>query len=88
MDNAVAKTNVAATNIVKVTDTTDHAHEDACSPFCICTCCTNSPTCLLYTKCMMQAVAPKEREHNYTAYYIGDITEIALPIWQPPQLAA
>lgn len=63
----------------------DEDHEDACSPFCQCTCCAGfslnheigSITFISFTL-----------QQSFTSWIEANTIEISLPIWQPPQLSA
>ena len=61
----------------------DQDHNDACSPFCICSCCAGFSVVakLLVTPTLF---IPYQTAH--TAYISERLFSIALPIWQPPQL--
>lgn len=66
----------------------DHRHNedpDLCTPFCSCACCCS----ISLVRQIMENTAPAL--HGSVAHislYKGTLSEIALPIWQPPQLAA
>lgn len=68
-------------------DQQDHDHKDNCSPFCVCSCCATPAYFFVSGLQAIKAPIP-ERARLHTRLYIGEITEIALPIWQPPQLNA
>ena len=58
-------------------------HNDACSPFCICSCCSG------FSVTARMPVAFTVSSFFQTAFtsYIGDrLYTVALPIWQPPRL--
>jgi len=59
----------------------DH-HDDACSPFCHCTCCAvfsvnhySADASLLIIQC-----------RSYISFVPGDLFQYASPVWQPPQI--
>ena len=62
----------------------DPGHDDACSPFCHCTCCSGfsishffaaaSSLMLMNSKC-------------YTSYLPGNPIQYSPPIWQPPKIS-
>lgn len=69
---------------VKHTEQQSHDNkEDDCSPFCHCTCCAgfsvNHPIAWI-TAISSLAEIPK------TAFLSSKVIEIALPVWQPPQI--
>ena len=56
---------------------------DLCSPFCICSCCAG----FTYAPNLCQIVWVKPIVSNNKLHFINaDISNISLPIWQPPQL--
>jgi len=57
-------------------------HPDACSPFCICTCCASFS--FVYHTAITLTV-PVSSSH-FSFFYADSLHEISLPIWQPPQL--
>ena len=58
--------------------------QDDCSPFCHCSCCgTFSPNYSITTLSHSLSYQSIAR----SSFLPADIIEIALPIWQPPQLA-
>ncbi|MRG45755.1 hypothetical protein GFS24_11560 [Chitinophaga sp. SYP-B3965] len=57
-------------------------HPDACSPFCICTCCA-SYSFIYYTATNLTVPVSSP---NYSFFDVHTLHEISLPIWQPPQL--
>lgn len=63
---------------------TNRTTKDACSPFCICTCCAGFPVPQKIAKLI--PVKP-ELIKRYNTFYSSFIKEISLSIWQPPQLA-
>jgi hypothetical protein len=58
-------------------------HADACSPFCICSCCAGFSIFYPLAKIEFAALAHKPA---YTSLLAAPVFKIALPIWQPPQL--
>lgn len=58
-------------------------HEDACSPFCQCSCCAGFSINHTIT-----AISYDINYNNscYSSFHRSEIIEISLPIWQPPQL--
>jgi len=61
----------------------DQEHNDACSPFCHCTCCASfsiNQTSLAISEILIYS------GKSYLSYLPPNIIEVSLPIWQPPQL--
>jgi hypothetical protein len=84
-DSNVVPAGKAETFITAANDCGSHHAEDACSPFCTCTCCAgfilSTPEVLALRPVLL---FPK----RVFADYLPDaINKIALPVWQPPQLA-
>ena len=61
------------------------AQDDACSPFCLCACCAGFS--LIFHSLPSIAPAPVVCA-EYIEFYLSDIREMSLPIWQPPQFVA
>lgn len=59
-------------------------HKDLCSPFCHCSCCTSFSIVNVPVRLPEHIIILESR--NYTDYVSVRVTEIALPVWQPPQL--
>jgi len=58
-------------------------HNDACSPFCQCSCCAGfSINHNITTFSSLEKISA----HVYCSYLPENLIEISLPIWQPPQL--
>ena len=60
-------------------------HNDACSPFCHCTCCAGFSINHIFTSVNSVNFLPAK---NFTFYLQVNINEISLPVWQPPQLVS
>jgi hypothetical protein len=84
MDDAFAAGNQKIkTEIAKHPSDQDSDHDDACSPFCYCSCCAGfsmnhsvaSVTSLPIVCC-----------NNFSSYLLDNLIEISLPIWQPPKI--
>ena len=61
----------------------DEPHDDACSPFCICTCCAGfSVTC--NSTALSGFAIPFKLSHS--SFIAARTHSIASSIWQPPQL--
>ncbi|WP_343306303.1 DUF6660 family protein [Chitinophaga niabensis] len=67
---------------ISVTQPVQDQHPDACSPFCICTCCA-SFSFIYHTAITLRV--PVTSSH-FGFFYADSLHEISLPIWQPPQL--
>ena len=72
-----AKTEVRSANLPGET------HEDACSPFCQCSCCAGfSITHHADSLAALQLISTRA----FCSYLPHNLTGISLPIWEPPQL--
>ncbi|WP_431217099.1 DUF6660 family protein [Puia sp. P3] len=71
------------TEISKTSRHNSQDHSDTCSPFCQCACCAG-----FSFNHMFGSVSTLEikGDRHFTSYSPGNIIEISLPIWQPPQL--
>jgi uncharacterized protein DUF6660 len=80
-----ADTNVTPKAKIELNASTDSGdnHEDACSPFCICTCCAGFSLYCLTTAVQVSETPIKIKYTNLNAL---STISIALPVWQPPQL--
>ncbi|MBN8836209.1 MAG: hypothetical protein J0I09_03040 [Sphingobacteriia bacterium] len=58
---------------------------DACSPFCICSCCTGVN--FSFTQLSVDNIVLYNTKH-ISAFIPSSVRKVALPIWQPPQLVA
>lgn len=60
-------------------------HADACSPFCYCSCCSA-------ISLNEQPSTPPDiavfADRIFTSFLPAQITEVSLPVWQPPQIIA
>lgn len=61
----------------------DQNHDDACSPFCICSCCAGFSVVNKLPTSIAIAI-PHQLTHS--SYISERLYSIALSIWQPPQL--
>src|SRR6186713_1661062 len=76
----------AKSEIVKgSTQQKDKDHEDACSPFCHCTCCAGFSINHFISRLNYTDFTPNR---NFSHFLPSKIIEVSLPIWQPPQLVA
>jgi hypothetical protein len=66
------------------TGETEHCNQEACPPFCTCTCCS-----LLrhFITGSTYAFVKEDTAGSYSEYNMPAIREQAIAIWQPPQLA-
>ena len=62
-----------------------HGYEDACSPFCTCSCCTGVN---FKTQRAADTKISFEISSKNPTYISPKAVDISLPIWQPPQLKA
>ncbi len=72
----------AKTQITKQSQQDDN-HNDACSPFCTCSCCAGFSVNHFVASV---TTIPKFTNHPASRFLPSEIIEVALPIWQPPQL--
>jgi hypothetical protein len=61
----------------------DEHHNDACSPFCHCTCCASFS--INYSVATI-SVLMLYNSKSFATYLPDNIIEVSLPVWQPPQL--
>jgi hypothetical protein len=74
----------AKTQIAETTHEQGDQQEDDCSPFCHCTCCaTFSINHFIATI----IIIPPQDDKTQTAYLPYNVIAVAIPVWQPPQLA-
>lgn len=81
-DEIVSKDARIYTLIQKANDHADHS-EDDCSPFCYCACCSVRSLSAQTAKAVV--FLPKANLPQ-ADFVIGQVHQISLPIWQPPQL--
>jgi len=65
-------------------NSTGHSDSDPCSPFCTCNCC--SGVTILFSSILIQHQV-FEPAKFYSAYLSTNISQVSLPVWQPPQLS-
>jgi len=63
------------------TTSDDEPHDDACSPFCICSCCAGFS---LTTVAIAQLPFIASYETNHSSFIPARTNSIAASIWQPP----
>jgi hypothetical protein len=81
---AQASSNTETSNKAPV-DKSEHSdHEDLCSPFCQCACC--STVSVLHTPLLLSHSVTFPDRQVYSGYLPKEEIEISLPVWQPPQL--
>lgn len=81
-DNAFAK-NAGKQAVVKATHQQDNGFKDACSPFCQCSCCAGFSINHFVPPVF---IAPVFSDNPKSSFLSSEVIEVALPIWQPPQL--
>jgi len=69
--------------VIKPHDQDKSCHEEACSPFCQCACCAGFSVNHFIASITF---VPPYQGRSVFAYLPSDVLDIALPIWQPPQL--
>jgi hypothetical protein len=62
----------------------DQDHNDACSPFCNCSCCAGFSVVAKLSAAQIPVVS---FQPTYISYIPAQLYSISLPVWQPPQLA-
>jgi len=83
-DSDIGQAGKAETFITAASDCGGHHAEDACSPFCTCTCCVGfiiPQAPVISLKPLLVLV-----ETTFLPYFPAEVKEVMLPIWQPPQL--
>lgn len=60
----------------------DNPIQDACSPFCQCSCCTGFSISHLVATVLS---APTLASNPTSSFLPSDLIEVSYPIWQPPQ---
>ena len=75
----------AKVELSKAAQPQDSPQQDDCSPFCHCSCCASYSVVKLYS---IQAAVPVFRSETESDYLPAGLIEVAIPIWQPPQLAS
>jgi len=84
MDGAYTPGNTNARTILsKAHDQQQHDDSDACSPFCTCNCCAGFA--FIVIPYQIESVVKPVVEKN-AIQLPSSLSEISLPIWQPPQL--
>ena len=75
-------------NFVEVTTTHHHHHDnnqsDACSPFCVCSCCSVTVD---LTSFVFESNPDRTVQLQLIPYYKESFSYYFHPIWQPPQLS-
>lgn len=84
-NDAFVMHNSVKAEITKAHNCPGTPQNDACSPFCQCVCCAGFT---LNFHSVPSIVSAPQMRVGYSEFYLSDIREIALPIWQPPQLVA
>jgi hypothetical protein len=59
-------------------------HNDACSPFCRCTCCAGFSINHFYTAVSSLILSDNK---SYTSYLPENINKVSHSIWQPPKIS-
>ncbi len=82
----IIKSGKSKTAVAKVpTQENDQDHNDACSPFCHCTCCAGfSINHVIASVNSLDHVG----KINFVSSIKNAVIDISLPIWQPPQLVS
>jgi hypothetical protein len=82
-----ADAGAASQNHLKAEINSAHQHkndwQDQCSPFCHCNCCSSASSHQFTAFTLTKPSFAKKLQSEFLS---SSIIEIALPIWQPPQL--
>jgi hypothetical protein len=70
--------------IQQATHQDNQDHNDACSPFCYCSCCSGLSINHFPAEASSLVVIDNK---IYSSYLPGHLIEYSSPIWQPPQLS-
>ena len=85
-DDVVVRSGKNKIELAKSSNSQQENHNsDACSPFCICSCCVGVN--FYFTQFSGDNIVFYNTEH-ISAFIPSSVRKVALPIWQPPQLAA
>jgi len=79
-DNAI---NAGKTEITKASNHQGDLQQDNCSPFCQCACCAGFSINHFIASI---TITESYKNKKQAVFLPADILDIALPIWQPPQL--
>lgn len=82
-DANATNSNKAKSELAKSTHQTDSPQNEACSPFCQCSCCAGF-TINHFVATI--TVIPQYSSNPISSFLPANVREVALPIWQPPQL--
>jgi hypothetical protein len=75
----------AKTELAKKANPQSDPQQDDCTPFCHCTCCA----CFSINHTVATiGILPVYSAQSQTAHLPSNLIDVALPIWQPPQLLA
>ncbi|MET0638015.1 MAG: DUF6660 family protein [Chitinophagaceae bacterium] len=58
-------------------------HEDLCSPFCQCNCCAGYS---IHYETVAEAEIFLPGKNKFISFLPEKISEVSLPVWQPPQI--
>lgn len=75
--------NAGKTEIANTINHQSDPQQDNCSPFCQCACCAGFSVNHFIASI---AIVELFQSKTQTAFLPGGVLDIALPIWQPPQL--
>ena len=65
---------------------TQDSDKDHCSPFCICACCGQSFSTIVYISGL--SIYPCIESNEITNYKSSNVMEVSLSIWQPPKIVS
>jgi len=85
-DGVVVRPGKSKIEFAKSSNSQQENHKtDACSPFCTCSCCAGVN--FSFTQLSVDNIVVYNTKH-ISAFIPSSVRKVALPIWQPPQLAA
>jgi len=76
--------NAATAQLARGGNAGSHDHADACTPFCHCSCCAST---VVAEEITSPEIPFKPTALFYAVPYIAPLSEVSLPIFQPPKLA-
>jgi len=84
-DSALPENDHLHASVTIAHDSPYNNEPDLCTPFCSCTCCCSIS---LFKNLTEQNRLSVQHIISHSSMYLGSLSEIAMPVWQPPQLVA
>jgi hypothetical protein len=75
--------NTATAQSSAVGQSAEHEHEEYCSPFCHCSCCT---TISIPHQVQEIILSVESFSRPNASPYTASVLEVSIPVWQPPKL--